>query len=240
MARSGAGQVRRLAIVPARGGSKGLPGKNLAVVAGETLVARAVRCARESGMFDLVIMSTDDAAIAAEGRRAGAEVPFLRPAELAADRAAVVDAIRHALAALEERGVPAFDTVALIEPTSPLRTPEIVRAVVLAAEAEGADAALSVSPVPLRFHPHKQFDLGEDGLVRFCVEAGRSVVNRQELRPTWIRNGMCYAVRTAALAAGYGILGSAARGVPVEGPYVSIDDADDLAEARRVLEPRGA
>jgi CMP-N-acetylneuraminic acid synthetase len=224
--------LKRLAIVPARGGSKGLPGKNLAPVAGESLLARAVRCARETGIFDTILVSTDDPAIAEEGRRAGAQVPFLRSPHLASDQAAVIDAVREALGKLPAR----FDTVALLEPTSPLRTPEIVRQTVMAAESEGADAALTLSRAPTRYHPLKHFRLAADGKVRFAAEEGARVVNRQELEPTFLRNGMCYAVRISAIEAGHNMLGAALRAVVVDGPAVNIDDAADLAEARRLLE----
>lgn len=224
--------LKRLAIIPARGGSKGLPGKNLALVAGETLLARAVRCAREAGIFDTILVSTEDQATADAGRKAGAAVPFLRSPQLASDSAAVIDAVREVLARLETR----FDTVALLEPTSPLRTPEIVRQTMAAAESEGADAALTVSPAPARYHPLKHFRIAADGKVRFAVEEGAKVVNRQELEPTFLRNGMCYAVRVGAIEAGHNILGSALRAVVVDGPAVNIDDAADLAEARRLLE----
>jgi CMP-N-acetylneuraminic acid synthetase len=224
--------LKRLAIVPARGGSKGLPGKNLAVVAGESLLARAVRCAREAGIFDAVLVSTDDPAIAAEGRRSGAQVTFLRSPALASDQAAVIDAVREALGKLPAH----FDTVALLEPTSPLRTPEIVRQTVAAAEEDGADAALTLSPAPTRYHPLKHFRIQPDGQVRHAVEQGAKVVNRQELDRTFLRNGMCYAVRVSAIEAGHNMLGSALRAVVVEGPAVNIDDQADLDEARRVLE----
>jgi CMP-N-acetylneuraminic acid synthetase len=224
--------MRRLAIVPARGGSKGLPGKNLAVVAGETLLARAVRCARDSGIFDTILVSTDDQTIANEGRKAGAQVPFLRSPQLATDGAAVIDAVREVLAKLDTK----FDTVALLEPTSPLRTPEIVRQTVAAAEHKGADAALTLSPAPSRYHPLKHFRLDAEGKARHAVEEGAKVVNRQELDRTFLRNGMCYAVRVSAIEAGHNILGSALRAVVVEGHAVNIDDHADLEEARRVLE----
>lgn len=224
----------RLAIIPARGGSKGLPGKNLAEIAGESLLARAVRCARASGLFNTILVSTDDSRIAEEGRRAGAIVPFLRPAELAGDSAAVIDAVRDALRRLREDPGQSFDLVALLEPTSPLRTPDIVRAVVLAAESPGADAALTVSPVPTRFHVLKQF-VTPDGLVQFAVEGARGVVNRQELGPTFIRNGLGYAVRTSAIDAGFDMLGQSARALVVDGPYANIDDPADLLEARRLI-----
>lgn len=225
---------RRLAIVPARGGSKGVPGKNLAEIGGESLLARAIGCARDTGLFDTILVSTDDPAIAAEGRRAGAMAPFLRPAALAGDKAAVVDAVRDVLDRLAADGA-RFDLVALIEPTSPCRTPEIVRAVVAAAEGEGADAALSVSPVPTHFHALKQFVLGEDGAARFAAEGADRIVNRQELRPTFIRNGMAYAVRVAALEAGHGILGRRPHAVVVDGAFANIDSPEDLEAARRLV-----
>jgi CMP-N-acetylneuraminic acid synthetase len=240
LARAYPAKPRRLAIVPARGGSKGVPRKNLAVVGGMTLVARAVQCARQSGLFDTILVSTDDEEIAAEGRGAGAVVPFLRPAHLATSTAALADALRDCLARLAELGEAPFHLVVTLEPTSPLRTPQVVRDVVDAAEAPGADAALSVSPVPLHYHVDKQFRLEPNGLVRHAVESGTRIVNRQELQPTYVRNGMCYAVHRQALERGCNVLGTAARAVVVEGPLVNIDDAEDLALARQLIEGNAA
>lgn len=231
---------RRIAIVPARGGSKGLPGKNLAVVGGKSLVARAVETAVASGLFAYVLISTDDAAIAAEARRAGAAAPFLRPSSLATDKAAVLDAVKDALQRLAATGEPPFELVVLLEPTSPLRDVDILRRTVAAAESEGADAAFTVSPVPTRFHAKKQFVIGKANIARHAHPEGGSVVNRQELEPSFVRNGLCYAVRTTALAAGLGFLGRAPRAVVVEGPIVNIDDAEDLALARRLIDGAGA
>ena len=228
--------MRRIALIPARGNSKGLPGKNLALISGETLVARAVRCGREAGIFDTIVATTDSEEIAAEARAAGAEVPFLRPPGLAEDQSAVIDAVRHALDTLAAAGIGRFDTVALLEPTSPLRTPAIVRRTVEAAESEDADAALTVSPAPRRFHPLKQLAVGPDRVARAAVAAGAHIVNRQELETTYVRNGMCYAARTAVLATSFNMLGSRAKAVITEGPVVNIDDADDLAMARAILE----
>lgn len=226
---------RRLAIIPARGGSKGLPGKNLARLAGESLTARAIRCAGATGLFACVLLSTDDPAIAEEGRRAGAEVPWLRPATLASDTAGITDAVRDALERLAATTHGSFDLVVLLEPTSPMRTPEIVHRTVAAAESSGADAAVTLSAVPTRFHPRKQFTLTAEGWADFVDAAGRQTVNRQELSPTYIRNGMCYATRVSALAGGAGLLGTRLRPVLVDGPVVNIDDAEDLALARRLL-----
>lgn len=230
------GQPRRLAIVPARGGSVGVPRKNLAVIASETLLARAIRCGRESGLFAMILISTDSEEIAAEGRRAGAAVPFLRPAHLATSTAAVADALRDCLVRLAAMGEAPFDLVVTLEPTSPLRTPAIVRAVVAAAEQPDADAALSLSPVPFHYHAEKQFRLDEAGHVAHFVDSGRRIVNRQEMKRTYVRNGMCYAVRRAALERGTNVLGSAPRGVVVEGDYANIDSFEDLEHARQLIE----
>jgi len=227
----------RLALIPARGGSKGLPGKNLAVVGGSTLLARAIRCAHASGIFSAVVVSTDDPTIAQEGIRAGAAAPFLRPKDLARDDSPVLATIKHALAELERAaGTTRFDLVALLEPTSPLRTGEIVKSVVAAAEQPGADAALSVSPVPTRYHALKQLIAdGSDGRVRHFHPEGDRIVTRQQLSTTYIRNGMCYAVRRSALDAGHGVLGSSARMVVVDSPVVNIDDPEDLELAKRLI-----
>jgi len=226
---------RRLALIPARGGSKGLPGKNLAVVGGTSLTARTVQCAAGTGLFDYILLSTDDELIAAEGRRHGAQVPWLRSPVLASDTAAVVDTVRDSLRRLQEAGVAAFDVVVLLEPTSPLRTEELVKRTVAAAESVGADAALTVSAVPLHYHPRKQLCLDAEGFATLFETGSGPVLNRQELGRTFIRNGMCYATRTSALAAGAGILGTRLRTVLVPGPVVNIDDAEDLALARKIL-----
>lgn len=228
-----------LAIIPARGGSKGLRGKNLKMIGGQTLVARAIETARATGRFARIVLSTDNPAIAAEGQRAGADVPYLRPAELASDTANILDVVRQLLSAIRSAGEPAYDIVALLEPTSPARTSEIVIETVMAACSEGADAALTVSEVSLRYHPYKQLERDASGFAVHVHQGGASIINRQQLRPSFIRNGMCYAVRTSALAAGHGILGSRARLIPVAGPVINIDDQADLDLARQVLDLRG-
>lgn len=228
--------MNRLALIPARGGSKGLPGKNLAIVGGSTLLARAVQCAMDAGIFDAIFVSTDDPDIAEAALKAGALAPFLRPPELATDTSPVLKTILHVLNQLEFGGMARFDLVALLEPTSPRRTPELVRKVVAAAEAPGADAALTVSLVPQRFHPRKQFVLDAEGRAQYYLSEGVEVTCRQELNPTYIRNGMCYATRREALDAGFGVLGSSSATVIMPGPVVNIDDAEDLELAQRLFD----
>ena len=115
-----------LGLVPARGGSKGVPGKNVRPLAGHTLLEYTARAASESGVLDRVILSTDSAEIAEAGRRAGLEVPFLRPASLALDDTPMLPVIEHALAETAAHGwTPGI--IVLLQPTSPLRRPDHIR-----------------------------------------------------------------------------------------------------------------
>lgn len=116
-----------LAVIPARGGSKAVPRKNLCQVGGVSLVGRAVRCCLAAGCFDRVLVSTEDPAIREEALAYGAEVPFLRPAELATDTASTFDAVTHALAAFESYTGMRVKTLVLVEPTNPFRSPDTLR-----------------------------------------------------------------------------------------------------------------
>src|SRR5689334_9403842 len=115
-----------LGLVPARGGSKGVPGKNVRRLAGHTLLDYTARAARDAGVIDRVILSTDSAEIAQAGRRAGLEVPFTRPASLAADDTPMLPVIEHAIAEMTRSGWTP-DIIVLLQPTSPLRRPQHIR-----------------------------------------------------------------------------------------------------------------
>lgn len=225
----------RLALIPARSGSKGVPGKNLREIAGRPLLVHAIEAARETGLFDRIHVSTDAEASAAAARAAGVEVPFLRPAELSSDTALVADAIRHTLEQFAAAGE-TFDTLALLEPSSPLRTADQVRDVTLAAEEAGWDAAFSVSPVPVHHHARKQYVVDGAGEASFVMPEARPNVNRQELGATYVRNGLCYAVRVPSFLETHSIGGKRARALVFEGPAISIDTEEELEACRALLE----
>ena len=117
---------RVLALVPARGGSKGIPDKNIRPLAGRTLLEYAARVSEESGVVDRIILSTDSERIAEEGRRVGLEVPFLRPSELAQDDTPMLPVIEHAVDFVAREGWDP-EIIVLLQPTSPLRTPAHIR-----------------------------------------------------------------------------------------------------------------
>jgi CMP-N-acetylneuraminic acid synthetase len=224
-----------LALVPARMGSKGVPGKNLRRIDGTSLTALAVRCARAAGLFERIVVSTDGDEIAAEGRSAAAEV-IRRPAELASDVADVLDVITHALDVLAGSGfTPAV--VALLEPSSPLRTPDMVRAAMTALDA--ADAVFTVSEVPRCFHGLKQFQVDEDGSAQRLLRDMAMPIRRQELGPTYVQNGAVYVFRTSMFRAHRSVFGPKPRALTVTTPLVNIDTFEDLAEAERLLKSRG-
>lgn len=133
-----------IAIIPARGGSKRLPGKNLRVLAGKPLIGWTIEAAIESGVFDRVVVSTDSWEIAVTAAQFGAEVPFMRPEELALDSTPSIDVLIHAAQELMAAKSPSWTHLACLQPTSPLRTAENIREAVRLLEEKQADAVISV------------------------------------------------------------------------------------------------
>ncbi|MBU0596315.1 acylneuraminate cytidylyltransferase family protein [Candidatus Bipolaricaulota bacterium] len=186
-----------LAVVTARGGSKGIPGKNIRCVAGKPLIAWTLDCAARSERVGRILVSTDSEAIADVAREWGAEVPFLRPEELAQDDSPHVPVLLHALDWLQRNEDFCPDHVLLLQPTSPLRsTQDIDGAIALAAE-KGADAVVSVSEA--LSHPRYLRSVAEDGrlLSPDCEEG--EYLPRQSLRPAYVLNGAIYLVRSTVL-----------------------------------------
>lgn len=189
--------MKVLGIIPARGGSKGVPGKNLRVVAGRPLLAYTADAARESRRLDRVVLSTDDPAIADAGRRLGLDVPFMRPAALAEDDAPMMPVLRHAVAEMDGRGFRA-DAVVLLQPTSPLRRGDHIDRAVELLESSGADTVVSVVEVPHQFSPVSVMRIEGDRLQPY--DAGPIVTRRQEKTRVYARNGPAVlAIRTHVL-----------------------------------------
>ena len=226
-----------LALVPARGGSKGLPGKNLRLLAGHSLIEYAARAARESAVVDRAVLTTDDEEIAAEGRRVGLDVPFLRPPHLAQDDTPMQPVIEHALAALAEDGfVP--EIVLLLQPTSPLRTPDHLRTAVRILRESGAASVVSVVELPRHLSPDYVMRI-EDGALEPFLPEGARVTRRQDARPAYVRDGTVYAFWTRTLVEGGSIYGARCRPLLVNAPEsITIDTQADWDAAERLLRQR--
>jgi N-acylneuraminate cytidylyltransferase len=220
-----------LAVIPARGGSKGLPGKNVRPLAGLPLLAHSVRCAERVPRIRRTIVSTDSAEIAEVARAAGAEVPFLRPAELARDDTPTIPVLQHALAELERRDGCTYGSVLLLEPTSPARLPEDVdRAFALLDADPGADGVVACSRP--HFNPFYVGVVERDGYVARAFD-GPAYVRRQDVPQFFRINGALFLwrrdfVRRTAPA----WLDGRHRMLEIpEARAFSIDDAQDLALA---------
>lgn len=185
-----------LGLIPARGGSKRLPRKNVQMLAGKPLLAWTVDAARAARHLDRVILSTDDEEIAAIGRQHDAEVPFMRPAELASDTASSLDVVLHALRTLQDRGEH-YDYVVILQPTSPLRTAaDIDAAIELLLETRG-DAVISVCETD---HPPEWSNtLPPDRSMRQFYRPGIRDTRSQDLPKSYRLNGAIYIYDCARL-----------------------------------------
>ena len=190
--------MKILGIIPARGGSKGVPGKNIKPLAGKPLILHSIDAARSSGLTK-VIVSTDDDAIKDVAVKSGAAVPFKRPQELATDTARSIDVAKHALLAMEALDKTQYDAVMLLQPTAPFRrTQDIDEAIEILASNPKADSVISVVDVEAH-HPARMKYLENGQLIDppFCESHENQ--NRQELRPMYIRNGAIYLTRRGTL-----------------------------------------
>ena len=224
-----------LGVVPARGGSKSIPRKNLCVVGGRSLLARAAHVAQQLEWLDARVLSTDDEEIAAEGRKHGLEVPFMRPDSLSGDTATSVDMWRHAWLQSEQHYGQRFDASVLLEPTSPLRTKEDVEHTIGTLVEKRCGAVATVSPTPAHFTPHKMLTVSSEGSIGFYLEGGARYALRQGIPANYHRNGLCYAVTRQHLVEEGLILERNAAAVIIERPVVNIDEPFELELAEWLL-----
>lgn len=232
--------MKVLAVIPARGGSKSIPRKNLVDVAGRPLIAWAIGAAREAKRLDRLVVSTEDEEIAETARRWGAEVPFERPTELATDTVSLIPVVQHALAAMDGLGFRA-DAVVSLQATSPGLTGADVDAAVAKLEESGADSVATVLRIEHE-HPYWAKRLEGDRVRPFSVETNEGYLQRQDLPPAYVFDGAIFVRRRRLLEEWSGrdfCLGTDVRGVqlPAESS-LHIDDEIHLEVARVVLARR--
>jgi CMP-N,N'-diacetyllegionaminic acid synthase len=187
-----------IAIIPARAGSKGLPGKNVRLLCGKPLLAWSIQSARKSRYVDEVLVSTDGDDIARVAAEFGAPVPFRRPAELAGDTATTLSAVEHALEFYRDRLQRRFDVLVLLEPTSPLREDSDIDVMLehLAANWERFDSIVSIGEV--REHPSIMKRLRGEELEPYCAELAQTT-RRQDNPPAYFPYGVAYVVKVPSL-----------------------------------------
>lgn len=229
---------RVLAVVPARGGSKGIPLKNLRPVLGVPMVARVGEVVRSVPAIDRSVVSTDHEEIARVAEAAGIAAPFRRPPELSGDRIGDWDVLAHALGEAEQLDGVIYDIVVMLQPTSPLRRPEHVRAAIEMLVEGGWDAVWTLSETDSKEHPLKQLTVA-DGELDYYDPAGKAITARQQLKPVYHRNGIAYAITRNCLLNQGSIKGPRAGGLILDGHFVSIDTEWDIALVEFIMRREG-
>lgn len=216
-----------VAFVFARGGSKGLPGKNVCLVGGVPLVGHAITAARASQLVDRVVVSTDDPGIAAVAREYGAEVPWVRPADLASDQAPEWLAWQHALGACADAGI-RVDLFVSVPATAPLRLPSDIDACIERFRAGGCDAVVTVCAA--QRNPYfNMVLLDEGGTVRPVLEPGREVARRQDAPAVFDLTTVAYVADPSFVRRSSGLFeGQVAAVVVPRERALDIDDELDL------------
>lgn len=219
--------MKVLGLVTARGGSKGIPGKNIRKLCGKPLLAYTAETALKAETLTRVILSTDDERIAEIGKRHGLDVPFLRPAQLAQDVTPTLPVICHALLTLQNTGEN-YDAVCLLQPTNPLRRAEDIDACVNLLRESKADSVVSVLPVPLEYNPHWVFWMNDEKQISLATGAKEPVTRRQELPRAFHRDGSIYVTRTAAVLQNRTLYGEKIRGYEINPRFsANLDTEDD-------------
>jgi len=228
---------RVLVVIPARGGSKGIPHKNITPVAGKPLIHYTTELLAELAWIDAAVVSTDDQDIAAEALVAKTADIVWRPEELAGDRIGDMPVLAHALGEAEATAGLSFDVVVMLQPTSPLRSADDVLECVSTLIAGNWDAVWTVSETNLTYHPQKQVKLLPGGSIEFYLDSGSQIIARQQLESAFHRNGVAYAftadfVRTADSVFSPG----RSSAVVTPGRHISIDRAGDVLAVEQALQ----
>lgn len=224
-----------LGVIPARGGSKSVPRKNLVLVNGKPLIAYTIEAAKQSQRLTHFVVSSEDDQIIAVAREYGAPVPFIRPAELATDKAPTLPVVQHAVTKMELLESTVFDVVVLLQPTTPLRLSEDIDKAVDKLLVSGADSVISVCDVGA-YHPARMRLVIDDRLVELPMREPKEMLRRQDLPPVYIRNGAIYVVRRDVLMEKNSMVGKVSRPyiMPTE-RSVNIDSQLDLILAEILL-----
>lgn len=187
-----------LAIIPARGGSKGLPGKNIKMLCGKPLIAWSIEAALQSKYCDEVMVTTDSKEIAEVSKECGAAVPFLRPQKLAQDNSTTFEAVQHAMEFYLQSQNRSFDYIVLLEPTSPLREKDDIDNMIskIVEHEDSYDSIVSIGQV--NEHPSIMKKIVGEALAPFCEELEHTS-RRQDNQPAYFPYGVAYIIKTSAL-----------------------------------------
>lgn len=227
--------MRILGIIPARVGSKGVPRKNIKLLGNKPLLQYTSDIALKSTLLTKVILSSDDDEIMRVGKQLGLEVPFKRPANLAADKTPTLLVINHALEYYRSLGEE-FDAVCLLQVTSPFRTVSFLDDALQKFIKSNSDSLVSVQKVPHEYNPHWTFEVNTNGNLKMATGEKEIISRRQELPEAYHRDGSIYITKTTIIEDSNSLYGSEISFI--ESPkefYVNIDTMEDWKTAELLL-----
>ncbi|MEE9171083.1 MAG: acylneuraminate cytidylyltransferase family protein [bacterium] len=229
---------RVLAVCPARGGSKGIPIKNLVPFLGIPLITRVGHLIVEIPIIDRAVVSTDHPEIAKVARQSGLDAPFSRPVDLSGDRISDAQVLLHALQEVERIDEVRYDIVVMLQPTSPLRRPaHVVQAIEMLVHGKW-DAVWTVSETDSKNHPLKQLTVKSEILDYYDPE-GSGIIARQQLKPVYHRNGIAYVMTRGCLIDHHTIMGKRTGALILHEHFVSIDSMWDLKLSEFIYSNQG-
>lgn len=226
-----------LAVVPARGGSKGIKLKNLEPILGMPMISYVGNCISSIKEIDRAIASTDNDEIAKVAKSAGLDVPFRRPEEISSDYSSDIDVLIHALQEIEKFDNKKYDIILMLQPTSPLRKPEHIISTISMLLEGNWDAVWTVSQSDSKSHPLKQLAINGENL-SLWDPSGKNIVARQQLDPVYHRNGVAYAFTRECILKQKTILGKRTGALALNGRFVSIDTEWDKQLVEFILSKR--
>ena len=226
---------RILGVIPARGGSKGIPGKNLHEISGKPLIQYTIEASKDSKFLSEFIISTDSEEIANFSRSIGGDVPFIRPDRLSTDKALSLPVVLHALEFMESYIGKKYDIVVMLQPTTPLRHYKDIDSAINILLGGQADSVISVTEVG-GYHPLRMKRIKDGRLINYIDQGIEDMRPRQELPPVYIRNGAIYAAYREVLVENNSFSGKDcyAYKMPAE-RSVNIDTLDDLTLAKKYI-----
>ena len=220
--------------MPARGGSKEIKLKNIRPLNGVPLVALVGKIVHQLDYIDRAVVSTDHPEIARIAKGSGLEVPFIRPEAISGDRIPDWPVLHHALNATEEEYNETYDIIVMLQPTSPLRKPEHITMTIEKLIYGNYDAVWTLSEIDSKYHPYKQLTF-ENNQVGYCDNQGAQIVARQQLSPTYFRNGAAYAISRNCLINLQSVKGHKTSAVIINDQMVNIDTEFDFELAEILL-----
>jgi CMP-N,N'-diacetyllegionaminic acid synthase len=227
--------LKILGLIPARGGSKGIPGKNIKQLNGLPLLQYTFQSALESQLLSKTILSSDDDEIIAVAKKIGLEIPFVCPSELALDNSPTLPTVLHAIDFLEAKGE-YFDAVCLLQTTTPFRSKGFVDRAIQIFINSGADALISVLEVPHQYNPHWVFEKNEKELLRISTGEKQIIPRRQELPPAFIRDGAIYITKVKVLKKQRSLYGESLAYIKSDPAFhVNLDTLKDWEEAEKIV-----